>query len=73
MKIKTYEKWMDEYDKDIFYLFQNLMYILKRKNMLYKEFSFEKFSKLIYLKSSKRQINMDDNEDKNDFSIEITN
>jgi hypothetical protein len=54
MKIKTYDNWMEEYEKDIYCLYQNLMYILKKKNMLYKEFSFKKYSKLIYLKSSKR-------------------
>jgi hypothetical protein len=51
--MKTYEKWMEEYNKDTFIIFSKLMSILNRKGMVYKEYSYDSFCKLLYLKSSK--------------------
>ena len=51
--MKTFEKWMEEYNEDIFIIFSRLMNILNKKGMMYKDYSYESFCKLLYLKSSK--------------------
>jgi hypothetical protein len=51
---KKYEEWYNFFEKDLEILFENLIYNLKSKNLLYKEYDFKKFCKLIYNKSSKR-------------------
>lgn len=52
-QFSTYQKWYEEYEKDLCVIFTHLMSVLKRKNMVYKQHSFETFCKLIYKKSSK--------------------
>ena len=53
MKKLIYEKWIVEYNDDLFNLYKKLLNVLKSKNMVYKEHSFDSFCKLIYSKSSK--------------------
>ena len=50
---KTFVKWMEEYHVDTFIIFNRLINILQRRNMIYKDYSYKKFCKLLYLKSSK--------------------
>jgi len=52
MKRLIFKKWYDEYKNDLYILFQRLIGVLKTKNMLYKNHSFESFCRLIYSKSS---------------------
>jgi hypothetical protein len=53
MKKLIYEKWFEEYNSELKELFSTLNSILKNKNMVYKEYQFDTFCKLIYSKSSK--------------------
>jgi phenolic acid decarboxylase len=50
---KTFDKWMQEYREDTLIIFNRLIQILERRNMIYKEYSYDSFCKLLYLKSSK--------------------
>lgn len=50
---KTFDKWMEEYREDTVIIFNRLIQILERRNMIYKDYSYESFCKLLYLKSSK--------------------
>jgi hypothetical protein len=52
-KFKDYESWYNEYKKYLDSLFSKIMYVLKTKDMIYKEYQFDTFCKLIYKKSSK--------------------
>jgi hypothetical protein len=53
MKKLIYEKWVEEYDKELNEIFSRLKSILKKKGMEYKDYQFDTFCKLIYSKSSK--------------------
>jgi hypothetical protein len=49
----NYKSWLEEYYEEICILYNNLITVLKRKKILYKEYNFDTFCKLIYKKSSK--------------------
>ena len=42
------KEWRMEYKKDLIFLYNCLINILKRRNLLYKEYSFESFCELVY-------------------------
>lgn len=46
-----YQEWCEEYDHDVYVIFRNFMSILKRKNMVYKNYSYSTFRRLVYMKS----------------------
>jgi hypothetical protein len=48
----NYQEWRVEYKRDLTLIFNKLIYILKRKNLLYKEYSFDTFCSLIFKKSN---------------------
>jgi len=52
-KFFNYEKWFNEYENNLESLFLKIMYVLKTKNMVYKDYKFDSFCKLIYRKSSR--------------------
>ena len=49
----NYNSWLEEYENDLTFFYKNIINVLKRKNVLYKEYKFETFCKFIYSKSSK--------------------
>jgi len=46
-----YQEWCEEYDHDVYVIFRNFMSILKRKNMVYRNYSYSTFRRLVYMKS----------------------
>lgn len=52
-KFSNYESWFCEYEKYLDSLFLKIKYVLKTKDMVYKDYQFDTFCKLIYKKSSK--------------------
>ena len=46
-----YKEWCEEYDNDVYIIFMNFMSILKRKNMVYKNYSYSTFRRLVYMTS----------------------
>lgn len=45
------QRWYNEYKEDLFFLYNKIMYVLKSRNLVYKEYSFHKFCDLIYSKT----------------------
>ena len=49
-----YRKWREYYETHIKNLFDYLHYELEKNNILFRDYDFEVFCKLVYNKSSKR-------------------
>lgn len=49
-----YQKWFQYYEQYIKNLFDHLHYQLKENDILFKEYDFDVFCRLVYNKSSKR-------------------
>jgi hypothetical protein len=45
------KQWFNEYKEDLVLLYKKLIYVLKKRNLVYKEHSFHAFCDLIYLKT----------------------
>jgi hypothetical protein len=49
-----YKKWYENYENDLRIMFYKMTELLKNKGILYKEYEFSSFCRMIYNKSSKR-------------------
>ena len=49
-----YQKWYSNYEGNLRAMFDKMISLLSQKRILYKEYDFPSFCKMIYKKSSKR-------------------
>ena len=49
-----YQKWLQYYEQHVKKLFNYLIYQLKTNDILFREYDFEAFCRVVYNKSSKR-------------------
>ena len=47
----TKKQWYNEHKEDLFLLYKKIMYVLKSRNLVYKDHSFHSFCDLIYKKT----------------------
>ena len=47
----TKKQWYTEYKEDLFLLYKKIMYVLKSRNLVYKDYSFYSFCDLVYNKT----------------------
>ena len=45
------KQWYNEYKEDLIILYKKIMYVLKNRNLVYKDHSFHSFCDLIYSKT----------------------
>jgi hypothetical protein len=51
MKMLTKKQWYNEYKDDLILLYKKIMYVLKTRNLLYKDYSFNLFCDFVYNKT----------------------
>jgi hypothetical protein len=51
MKMLTKKQWYNEYKDDLILLYKKIMYVLKTRNLLYKDYSFKSFCEFVYNKT----------------------
>ncbi len=50
-KMFTKKQWYNEYKEDLILLYKKIMYVLKTRNLLYKDYSFNAFCDFVYKKT----------------------